>query len=92
MAALSFEDVKKNLSLGDNYQVQDISMEEYREYVHVPSGAVYRIDQPVALITRTGGTTHRVVTSSGLVHCVPFGGPSPYVLRWMNCGSNPCQF
>lgn len=35
----------------------------------------YKIDNPIKLFTREGGTTHRVQDETGQVHCVP--APSP---------------
>lgn len=62
----------------------DVSTEMYREYVQA-DGTTYRIDNPVGLYRRDGGTTHRVVDISGLVHCVPCGVLHPNVIiRWMN--------
>lgn len=60
----------------------DLSDELWREY-QAPGGEVYRIDNPVKLITRIGGSTHRVLDSRGIVHCVPFPGKNEdHVLRW----------
>ena len=59
---------------------QDLTVEEWREYDF--AGRVYRIDAPAKLFLREGGTTHRVVTSDGLVHCVPAPGYLGCVLRW----------
>ena len=61
---------------------RDISTEEYREY-EFSDGKVYRINGPVTLFTRVGGTTHRVVDSQGVAHCIPFPFGST-VLRWKN--------
>jgi len=62
---------------------RDIGYEEWREY-KFSNGSIYRIDCPVALYTRLyGGTTHRVVDGTGVVHCVAYPGPSgATVLRW----------
>lgn len=64
---------------------RSIRAEQYREYEFGPATnrVTYRIDKPRTLITRPGGTTHRVVDAAGTVHCVP--APSPeagVVLRW----------
>jgi hypothetical protein len=56
--------------------------ETYREYDF--QGRVYRIDNPVTLFTREGGTTHRVLDSEGIVHCLPIPGSHGCVLRWKN--------
>jgi len=65
--------------------------EEYREYDF--QGRVYRIDNPAKLFYREGGTTHRVVDSEGVVHCVPCPGSCGCVLRWKNKDiSNPVNF
>lgn len=56
-------------------------------------GRVYRIGNPVELYTRPGGTTHRVVDSAGVVHCVPAPGIFGCVLRWQTKDlNNPVQF
>ncbi len=60
----------------------DLSDEAWREYTF-PDGTCYRIDNPVTLYTRPGGTTHRVVDAGGYVHCVAFPGlHGSTVLRW----------
>lgn len=62
--------------------VKSIRSEAYREYSF--GGRTYRIDRPVSLYTRQGGTTHRVVDRQGVVHCVPAPGMGDCVLRWKN--------
>jgi hypothetical protein len=70
----------------------DLSSEEWREYFMLHDKSVYRIDNPVKLYMRPGGTTHRVLDSKGIVHCVIAPGPA-CVLRWQNReGFSPCQF
>lgn len=59
---------------------QDISTELYREYDF--NGRTYRIDNPKLLFV--GTTTHRVVDSADVVHCVPTVGHQGCVLRWQN--------
>lgn len=54
--------------------------EEWREYDF--GGRVYRIENPVKLVTRKAGTTHRVVDANGVTHCVPAPGVNGCVLRW----------
>lgn len=62
----------------------DVSTELYREYVQA-DGSVYRIENPIGMYRREGGTTHRVVDVNGLVHCVPCGVLHPnVVIRWVN--------
>lgn len=69
----------------------DISDEEWREYDF--GGRTYRIDKPVKLFLRVGGTTHRVVDSEGVVHCAPTVGQDGCVLRWKNFDTDePVQF
>ena len=58
----------------------DLTVEEWREYDF--GGRVYRVESPAALYTRPGGTTHRVVDASGIVHCLPAPGVNGCVLRW----------
>lgn len=59
---------------------KNLTSEEWREYDF--NGRVYRIDNPTALYTRPGGTTHRVVDSKDVTHCVPAPGQGDCVLRW----------
>jgi len=54
--------------------------EAWREYDF--EGRIYRIEKPVKVSFRVGGTTHRVVDGSGIVHCVPAPGFQGCVLRW----------
>lgn len=58
----------------------DISMELWREYDF--GGRVYRIEKPAKLFMRPGGSTHRVVDSEGVAHCVPAPGFQGCALRW----------
>lgn len=58
----------------------DLTVEEWREYDF--GGRTYRIDGPVALYYRDGGSTHRVVDAAGVTHCVPAPGSEGCVLRW----------
>ena len=67
---------------------KSLTTEEWREY-EFPCGFVYRIDRPKALVVRPGGTTHRVVDSENVVHCIPFGGSTAVVLRWKSWPQNP---
>jgi hypothetical protein len=69
----------------------DITTEKWREYDF--GGRVYRIDNPQTLFIRIGGTTHRVLTEDGVVHCVPAPGQNGCVLRWANRNKKkPCEF
>lgn len=70
---------------------RDLSDELYREYDLITR--VYRIDNPVALYTREGGTTHRVLDANGIVHCVSAPGYFGCVLRWQpRAGAAPVAF
>jgi hypothetical protein len=77
---------------------RSITDEAYREYEY-PAGPTaertitYRIDNPVLLVERPGGTTHRVVDAHGIVHCHPAPGYLGCALRWKpRDSSNPVQF
>lgn len=61
-------------------QTIDTTVEEWREYDF--AGRIYRIEQPVRIYLRPGGTTHRVEDRAGVVHCVPAPGHHGCVLRW----------
>jgi hypothetical protein len=68
-----------------------ISEEEWREYDF--GGRVYRIVSPAEVWWRPGGSTHRVVDSAGIVHCVPAPGVGGCVLRWKpRSAADPVQF
>lgn len=68
---------------------KDISKEEWREYDF--GNRVYRIDSPVTLWV--GSTTHRVLDTTGILHCVPAPGQQGCVLRWKpKNNSAPVQF
>lgn len=62
----------------------DINCEEWREYDFNSRAEPYRINNPNKLFIRPGGTTHRVVDMTGVVHCVPAPGHNGCVLRWKN--------
>ena len=69
----------------------DISHEMWREYDW--NGRIYRINNPITLYLRSGGTTHRVVDKDGVAHCVPSVGVLGCVLRWQNPpGTKPVNF
>jgi hypothetical protein len=71
---------------------KDISTEAWREYDFVFNDSecrIYRIDNPVDLYIRSGGTTHRVVDSKGVTHCVPAPGQFGCILRWQGKDGGP---
>lgn len=70
---------------------KDLSSEKWCEYDF--DVRTYRIDNPVKLIMRDGGTTHRVIDSEGIVHCLPAPGNKGCVLRWKSRDNNkPVEF
>ena len=71
----------------------DISTELWREYEWEGRSTPYHIHAPVKLFLRKGGTTHRVIDSEGVVHCVPTVGERGCVLRWRSIdASKPVKF
>jgi hypothetical protein len=64
----------------DELKEYDLSTEEWREYDY--GGTTYRIGKPSKLYCRRGGSTHRVVDTDGITHCVPAPGIHGCVLRW----------
>lgn len=66
--------------MSDLKEIDLAGVEEWREYDW--GNRVYRIEKPVRVYTREGGTTHRVVDADGVVHCVPAPGQFGCVLRW----------
>lgn len=59
---------------------QDLTSEKWREYDF--GNRIYRIESPKTLFYRFGGSTHRIVDNSGIVHRVPAPGYCGCVLRW----------
>lgn len=59
-------------------EAKDLTSEEWREYDF--AGRSYRICAPLTLWV--GKTTHRVLDTQGVVHCVPAPGVGDCVLRW----------
>lgn len=73
----------------ETVEIKDISAEQWREYDF--DGRVYRIVAPRGLVI--GVRTHRVIDSSGVVHCVPAPGFQGCVLRWLpKNADDPVQF
>lgn len=66
--------------MSDLQKIEVAGVEEWREYDF--GGRTYRIEKPVSVRFRIGGTTHRVTDSVGIVHCVPAPGVEGCVLRW----------
>jgi hypothetical protein len=62
----------------------DLTVELWREYDIPGRDGPYRIAAPQKLFMREGGTTHRVLDSEGVVHCVPAPGSGGVVLRWQS--------
>jgi hypothetical protein len=74
------------------YISADISSEEWRE-VETSGGLKIRINNPVTLILRKGGKTHRVVDIDGIVHCYAAPETGHSVIRWKNKAGFPaCRF
>ena len=79
-----------------NLNEYDISTELYRTYRminKVGQQVDYRIDGPITLFIRPGGSTHRVLDKAGIVHCVPAPEMFGSVIIWENKDSKkPCEF
>ena len=73
---------------------KDLSKEEWREYRLIDSTGCphdYKIVSPLKLWV--GTTSHRILDSAGIVHCVPSVGVNATVLRWKPKDvSDPVQF
>lgn len=77
--------------LPSDYSQKDISSEEWREVEC--NGITYRIDNPTTLITRKGGSTHRVIDANGVVHCYAAPETGKTILRWKaKEGTAPVKF
>ena len=74
-------------------ELKSLQDELWREYdFNTEFGSrVYHIVDPVSLVV--GETTHRVIDSEGVVHCVPTVGNRGCVLRWLpRDGTKPIAF
>lgn len=77
------------------YTTADISDEVYRAYEFGTGLDRYRhvVRSPETLVFRKGGSTHRVIDSEGVVHCVPAPGHNACVLTWVpKDPDKPIQF
>ena len=70
--------------LGKDYNVYDISEEEYR-IVKTEFGE-HQINDPVILIIRKGGSTHRVIDALDQTHCYAAPESGKSVLIWKEPG------
>ena len=76
---LAFEDMPQI----DRLTLMNISDETVRTY-YTMGVKVHEIVDPIAVYIRPGGTTHRVVDSTGLVHCVAFPNMGRTTFTWRN--------
>ena len=58
----------------------DICDESWREYRYADQ--VVRIENPIYLYLKKGGTTHRILGGDGVMYCVPAVGVQGCFLRW----------
>ena len=80
--------VRLNSSDLKEYTLEDV---DWREYDF--SGRIYKIWGPIKFWHRSGGETHRVLDSAGIVHIVPAPGINGCVMRYKKTeGADPCQF
>ena len=72
-------------------EIDVTGVEEWREYTFMSSfGEVkYRIAAPCMVVFRPEGTTHRVLSADGVVHCVPSPGHFGCVLTWKPAEGQP---
>jgi len=75
--------------MADDLMEFDVSCEQWREYDWNTRRTPYRIEGPQKLFLRRGGTTHRVLDSEGIIHCVPAPGNVGCVLRWKSRDGEP---
>lgn len=75
------------------YEWDEIRQNKIGDLYRTGERITYRIINPVLLFIRPGGTTHRVVDSEGIAHCVPAVGLLGCVIRWKNpADSEPVNF
>ncbi len=75
--------------------LRDLADYLWREYEWITDGVtrIYRIESPVALYSREGGETHRILDAAGVVHIVPAPGCHGCVLRYKKAdGAEPVTF
>lgn len=75
------------------YEFDEVRQNKDGNLVRTGKRIVYKIDNPVFLYLRPGGTTHRIVDDLGVAHCVPSIGIMGCVVRWRNKeGVEPVNF
>jgi hypothetical protein len=87
--------IKKSIDdeLWREYEWDEVRLNAVGVLERTGERVVYRILEPRLLVIRPGGTTHRVVDNSGVVHCVTAGGIMGCVLRWKTRdGQEPVGF
>lgn len=87
--------IKKSIDdeLYREYEWDEVRQDENGYLSRTGDRVTYRISNPIALYIRPGGTTHRVVDSEGVAHCVPSVGIMGCVIRWKNPPDNdPVNF
>lgn len=92
MKTYTFAEVAKSLEgflkQNPNYKIQDISAEAVREII-LPRYNVM-IKDPIALVTRVKGTTHRVIDATGVSYCYASPEEGFSVVAWVL--KNPDEF
>lgn len=77
----TFEQVKEKLNLdNDKYDVYDISCETER--LIIVKDFEFTIENPIALIIRKNGLTHRVVDSNGKTFCYAAPETGKSIIAW----------
>jgi len=87
--------IKKNINDEQwrEYEWDEVRQDSAGQLMRTGRRCVYRIDLPIWLYIRPGGTTHRVVDVNGVAHFVPAVGIMGCVLRWKTPeGTEPVTF
>lgn len=73
-----------------DFDIHNISDEDFREYYRPGDGFQYRIEKPSKLYLKSGSKSHRVLDQEGVVHYVHFD--SDTVIRWRTNTDKPVLF
>lgn len=66
------------------YEWDEVRQNQLGRFERTGSRVTYRIKSPKTLVIRPGGSTHRIVDSIGVAHCVPAVGLLGCIIRWKN--------
>lgn len=77
------QEIGNSEKLSDNEYIKADIRKELVRKIFTSKGLEYTINEPVTLIIRKGGSTHRVVDATGQVHCYPAPETGHSIISWI---------